>query len=152
MPYPVDVKNAALVNYRSAPRAEGADQFSSLVNGDPGTPLLRAYSGDPVQVHALVTPGSEQAHVFNLGGVSWRSDPNLPHSQGVESRGLAPWESLDATILGGAGGVRHTVGDLFYGDLRRPFTNAGMWGLQRVLSDPTCPIRPLDGLSCRGRP
>jgi FtsP/CotA-like multicopper oxidase with cupredoxin domain len=150
MPYPTAVRNAATINYRSVPRPEGPDQFSSLVNGDPGTALLRAYAGDPVQVHALVAPGSEQAHVFSLGGVSWGSDPNLPHSQSVESKGLAPWESLDATILGGAGGIDHTVGDLFYGDLRRPFTNGGMWGLQRTLSDPTCPIRPLDGRTCRG--
>jgi hypothetical protein len=51
---------------------------------------------------------------------------------------------VDAHIAGGAGGRGHNVGDHFYGDLRRPFTDAGMWGLQRVL-DPTagCPIKAL---------
>jgi hypothetical protein len=44
-----------------------------------------------------------------------------------------------------------SVGDYFYGDMRRAFTQAGMWGLFRVLSQPSCagaPIKPLDGLSC----
>jgi hypothetical protein len=44
-----------------------------------------------------------------------------------------------------------SVGDYFYGDMRRAFTQAGMWGLFRVMSQPSCdgaPIKPLDGLSC----
>jgi hypothetical protein len=44
------------------------------------------------------------------------------------------------------------VGDFFYGDLRKPFTVAGMWGLQRVLPQPTgvldCPILKIDGNPC----
>jgi hypothetical protein len=35
--------------------------------------------------------------------------------------------------------------------VRRPFTQAGMWGLMRVMSDPACPIKPLDGLTCTGQ-
>jgi hypothetical protein len=150
MPYPTAVRNAALVNYRTAPRPEGQDQFSSAVTGDPATPLLRAYPGDPVRVHALVAPGSEQAHVVSLGGLTWRSDPALTAAQEVTARGLAPWETMDAEVIGGAGGVRRMVGDLAYGDLRRPFATAGMWGLQRVLSDGSCPIRPLPGRGCTG--
>ena len=66
----------------------------------------------------------------------------------MQARGIGPWES-PGQVAGGAGGGA-TVGDLFYGDLRRPFTAAGMWGLQRVMSDATCPIRPLDNRGCTG--
>jgi len=39
-----------------------------------------------------------------------------------------------------SGGPTPEPGDYFYGDMRRVFTKAGMWGLQRVLAPPaTCP-------------
>ena len=56
---------------RSSTAPIDADMFSSIAHGDPTTPLLRAYAGDPVKVHVLGAPGSEQMHVFNLGGMSW---------------------------------------------------------------------------------
>jgi hypothetical protein len=46
------------------------------------------------------------------------------------------------------------VGDLFYGDLRRPFTEAGMWGLQRVLpvdGSGGCPVVRVNGQPCAGQ-
>jgi hypothetical protein len=99
-----------------------------------------------------VAPGSEQMHVFNLGGFSWNLDPRLTNDSAVQSRGIGAWETVDAAILGGAGGSAHAAGDFFYGDLRRPFTQAGMWGLLRVLptSGSGCPIKPLDGPACAG--
>ena len=150
MPYPLQVKGPAVINYQSAPRPDTATGFSSTGNGDPPTPILRAYVGDPVRVHAMVQPGSEQLHSFTLGGLTWPIEPLIPNSQLLTTRGLGPMESLDAFITGGAGGRGGTVGDLAYGDLRRPFTEAGIWGLQRVLSDASCPIRPLDGRTCLG--
>ena len=63
---------------------------------------------------------------------------------------MGPWESFDALITGGAGGTQQAPGDYFYGDLRRPFTAVGLWGLQRVLpADSTvCPVRRVDGSQC----
>jgi hypothetical protein len=152
MPYPIDVKDPALINYRAVTgRGDDANTFSSRVHGDPATPILKAYAGDPTKVHFLVAPGSEQMHVFNLGGQYWPFDPEIPDSQAIRSQGLGPYETFDAEITGGAGGLARTRGDFFYGDLRRPFTQAGMWGLMRVMSDPSCPIRPLDGLTCNGQ-
>ena len=37
---------------------------------------------------------------------------------------------------------------MWYGDLRRPFTDAGMWGLLRVLPGESCDVRRLDGAAC----
>ncbi|MBI3977739.1 MAG: multicopper oxidase domain-containing protein [Chloroflexi bacterium] len=152
MPYPRKVSGPALVNYRTAPRPDDASAFSSAVHGDPPTPILRAYPGDPVTVHAFVAPGSEQMHVLGLGGHAWPIDIELPESQQLTSRGIGAWEVHSITIRGGAGGPARAAGDYYYGDLRRPFTQAGMWGLFRVLDDPSCPLKPLDGLSCPGQP
>ena len=156
MPYPTEVKGVSAINYGSGPAAtsttDGNGAFAATNSGPagtPATPMLKAYVGDPVEVHALVTPGSEQMHVFGLGGESWPLDPFLPGSNEVQARGIGPWETLQANIRAGAGGGT-TVGDIFYGDLRRPFTDAGMWGIQRVMSDASCPIRPLDARGCVG--
>jgi hypothetical protein len=152
MPYPEDVKGPALVNYASAPRPDAPNAFSSAVHGDPATPILRAYAGDQVKVHALVTPGSEQVHTFNLGGLSWGLDAGIAKGNELPTRHIGPWAKVDAVITGGAGGRARAPGDYFYGDLRRPFTEAGMWGLQRVLPRGACPATPAEGLACLGQP
>jgi hypothetical protein len=55
---------------------------------------------------------------------------------------------LTASIAGGAGGAAQQPGDYFYGDMRRVFTKAGMWGLQRVLPVPgSCPTAGA-GIQC----
>jgi hypothetical protein len=148
MPYPDDVDGPAAINYDTAALStEGGATavFSSTARGgDPATPILRAYAGDPVVVHAIGAPGNEQSHTFSLGGESWALDALIPTGNHVETRGLEPLGVVDAHVDGGAGGPGQNVGDYFYGDLRRPFTDAGMWGLQRVL-DPTagCPLKAL---------
>jgi hypothetical protein len=151
MPYPVNVEKplSVRVNYAQAPRdSNRSDAFSSAAFGDPSTPILSAYAGDPMVVHALVAPGSEQMHSVNLGGLSFSLDPNIANADSAETRGAGPWEMLTAVISGGAGGAAHEPGDYFYGDMRRAFTTAGMWGLQRVLPEPAdCPAAGT-GLQC----
>jgi hypothetical protein len=155
MPYPPFVNGQAMVNYRTA-----GTNIQSVQLGDtgnfaaitPNTPVLKAYAGDPVQVHALVANGSEQMHVLNLGGMAWPLDQNLLGAQKVANEAVGPWESLDANIVGGAGWGQ--VGDFFYGDMRRGYTQAGMWGIQRVFAAPTsssspCPIKSLEGGVCK---
>jgi FtsP/CotA-like multicopper oxidase with cupredoxin domain len=150
MPYPTALEAAAMINYRNAgARGDDTTTFSSIARGDPATPLLRAYAGDRVKVHALGTPGSEQIHVLSLGGQTWRIDDNIPNSDEETARALGPWQSLDTEIIGGAGGVNTggepRTGDVFYGDIRRPFTTGGMWGLMRVYPAPQAEadLRPL---------
>src|SRR5262249_52839352 len=152
MPYPRDVSGPALVNYRSADpdhrRQLGTSYFSSAVNGDPQTPILQAYAGDPMLVHVINAPGSEQLHTISLGGLSWPVDPFIHNADEVTTRGLGPQEKLDAEIVGGAGGRTQTVGDYIYQDRRLPFTEAGMWGLIRVLPTSSCMLKTLDGSAC----
>ena len=147
MPYPTNAELGATgINYRTAPVGDGTNAFS--VN-NPATPMLTSYAGDPVVVHQVVAPGSEQAHVFSLGGMAWPRDPFVGNSELTSNQAVGPGEAFDAHVDGGAGGVSHSTGDYFYGDLRRPFTQNGVWGLQRVLT-PRCPtlgqgIECLDG-------
>ena len=147
MPYPTNARTGrSLVNYRAAPAGDGPNAFR-----DPGqVPLLTAYAGDPEVVHVLVAPGSESAHAFSLGGLHWPQDPFTGDSDSTTTQGMGPWESFDLDVVGGAGGTRAASGDYFYGDLRRPFTAVGLWGLQRVLpyASPTCPILRVDGSTC----
>ena len=146
MPYPINVDGLTLINYKNAGRR--TDDFS----GNVATPLLQAYVGDPVRIHVLSTPGSEQPHVFRAGGLSWLRDPYMAGSQEVAEQGLAPYQGIDVHIIGGAGGRGAQVGDFFYGDNRRVFTEGGMWGILRVLPKPSCsaiaPVRLLDGAAC----
>src|SRR4051794_13606697 len=147
MPYPTDARvGRSLINYQAAPAGDGSDAYA-----DAGAvPTMMSYAGDPVVVHSLVSPGSESMHVLGLGGLSWERDSYLARSALVDSQGIGPWETYDAWILGGAGGLQNAAGDYYYGDLRRPFTAVGLWGLQRVLpaDSTTCPILRVDGRAC----
>jgi hypothetical protein len=150
MPYPTSATvGRSLINYQAAPAGDGPTAFR-----DPGNvPWLTAYAGDPMTVHVLMAPGSESAHVFSLGGLRWDQDVHVDHSNLLTTQGMGPWETFDAKVEGGAGGTQQAPGDYFYGDLRRPFTEVGLWGLQRVLPVGTataCPIRLVDGRTCAG--
>jgi len=147
MPYPTSADvGRSLINYRAAPAGDGPTTF-----GDPGTvPWLTAYAGDPMTVHVLMAPGSEASHVFSLGGLRWEQDVHVDQSNSLTAQGMAAWETFDLKVTGGAGGTQQAAGDYFYGDLRRPFTAVGLWGLQRVLPTDTgqCPILRVDGRTC----
>jgi FtsP/CotA-like multicopper oxidase with cupredoxin domain len=148
MPYPTDaIEGKSLINYQAAPAGDSSTSYQTAGS----VPAMTAFAGDPTLVHVLMAPGSENGHVFNLGGLRWHVDPFVANSNSVSSQGLGPWESYNAAIIGGAGGTAGVEGDYFYGDQRRPFTAAGMWGLQHVLPagmSGACPIRLVDGSTC----
>jgi FtsP/CotA-like multicopper oxidase with cupredoxin domain len=69
--YAINYRNEPLQT-RTRPGAPGlagdpAYVYSSAVHGDPSTPLLRAYSGDPVVIRQ-VTGAHEEVHNFTLHG------------------------------------------------------------------------------------
>jgi hypothetical protein len=145
MPYPTNAElGKSLINYQAAPAGDGPTAFR-----DPGNvPWLTAYAGDPMTVHAVMSPGSENSHVFSLGGLSWPQDPFVDSSNLMTAQGIGPWETFTASVNGGAGGTQQAPGDYFYGDARRPFTQIGLWGLQRVLPTPTACPAPGAGIQC----
>ncbi len=143
MPYPTDADaGRTLLGYRAAPAGDGASAFV-----DPGAvPTLTAYAGDPMLVHVLMAPGSENSHVFSLGGLRWPQDRLIPGTNWMSAQGMGPWETFDLDVVGGAGGGQ--PGDYVYGDARRPFTAVGAWGLQHVLPADSCSVRRVDASSC----
>ena len=132
-----------------------AGRLSSVANGgDPETAVLRAVQGDEMMVHVIGAPGSDQMHLFTMGGIPFESDhylrgrPDGEHptgrrlSQALAIHAFGPWESFDAKVLTGLddAGVPEgpLPGDYFVGDIRRPFTQAGLWGLARILDPAAC--------------
>src|SRR5919204_4402314 len=155
MPYPINVSGPALVNYQAAQgwnagaRPDDANMFASGTNGDPKTPVLQGYQGDPVRLHVVGAPGSEQMHVFSPGGLSFPLDPNLKNSVKLQNRAVGAFETLDANLDGGMGGPGAVKGDFVYQDRRLPYTQAGMWGLLRSLDRNLCTnLKALPGFPC----
>lgn len=132
MPYTEQVAGPVGVNYTAEPlaarRTPGGDPSSlyrSDAHGEPATPLLRAYSGDPLRIHVLV-PHGEQAHVFSLEAHRWPLVPGMPGSTLLSSLGIGPLQAITARTRA------EVPGDYLYGDHREPYRYAGMWGLLRV--------------------
>lgn len=137
MPYTQQVKGVVGLNYQAEPFGKRLAQnpdvskiFWSGVHGDPSTPLMEAFAGDPVKIHVLV-PFGEQAHVFSIEGHEWEFQPGLTGTRVLSSIQVGGLEA--PTIwLDSAGGKEELPGDYVYGDHREPYREAGLWGLFRV--------------------
>lgn len=127
------------------PNPDWAHAFSSTVFGDPATPKFLTFAGDPV-VWRLGIGASDQFHVFGIGGHVFPLEPNMwnggsdKRSQLLPSRSYTAGETADIELVGGAGGTTRATGDYLYGDFRQDFTEAGMWGIFKVL--PTFGLAP----------
>lgn len=59
-------------------------------------------------------------------------DTSDHRSQLVATRTITAGQTLDAWLVGGAGGPQHFPGDYAYRDSRQPWAAAGIWGILRV--------------------
>jgi len=137
MPYRDDVQGVVGLNYQFAPLADRllrdsdrASVFSSSVHGESSTPVIEAYSGDPVRLRVLM-PVSEQGQVFTVEGHRWALEPR-PGSSVVSSIQIGALEAITIDLAGGAGGPARIAGDYLYGNHREPYRSAGLWGYFRV--------------------
>ncbi|MCA1812877.1 MAG: multicopper oxidase domain-containing protein, partial [Halobacteriales archaeon] len=151
-----EVNSKNLTHLGSDPNAfnnaqfDEAQAYGSYGNGDPATPIPRAYVGDPTKIR-LVAAGPGQHHVYHLhgGGDRWRYQPGTDDTQldaGTVKQGnvlnsasdrldvqdVGPGEAFDLEIEGGAGGVQGSVGDFLYHCHIVEHYVAGMWGFWRV--------------------
>jgi hypothetical protein len=108
--------------------------LSSLVHGDPATPIFRAHAGDRV-VFRVGAPTSDQFHSFIVSGHTFPLEPDMAGAQQMLSRTITAGMTLDAW-LESAGGTPEHRGDYAYRDSRQPLTAAGLWGIFRVLPPP----------------
>ncbi len=107
--------------------------------GDPATPVLRAYRGDPVRWH-VVHGGVKETHIFHLHVHQWIEDPNDVNSSLRDSRDLTPQAAFSFDILYGAGSLQGAFGDAIFHCHLYPHFGQGMWGIFRthdVLEDGT---------------
>jgi hypothetical protein len=150
MDYGSDVASGvSAINYGAAPldprlsrNSDPSLVFSSSVQGDPPTTLMRAYPGDPVRFRVGV-PFAANIHSFALDGHSWPQEPLMSGSQVISARTITSGETIDARLVGGAGGTISAPGDYLYLDHRYPFTRAGLWGIFRVYATTQPDLVPL---------
>jgi hypothetical protein len=154
---------ARWVNYRSEPfldrlalerektgRYDESGAYSSYAFGDPATPVMRSYVGDPV-VQRVLHAGSEVMHVHHVhgGSIRWRRQPGLGPvdiasgltkkpallpgpSERTDAQSMAPAETFDQWSECGSGGCQASVGDFLWHCHVAQHYFAGMWGLWRV--------------------
>jgi hypothetical protein len=150
-------------------RVAGEEQHhSSWLFGDPVTPILRAYRGDPCRVR-LVHAGVKEHHVFHLHVHQWHAvptdtavpstwRPGAPRgSQLLDSITIGPQTGFTIDPLYGSGSRQHAFGDIIWHCHLYPHFHHGMWGLWRSLDTlvkeatnlpdgtPCPPLQPLPG-------
>jgi hypothetical protein len=139
------------INLHAAPFSDrGTDpslRFSSYKWGDPGTPLLRAYPGDPVVIRAIhVGPTIDS---FRVDGHNFyvekraRSQAGEMYSRVTDTIHSGVSERYTLILDGGAGGVGAQPGDyLYHNGIARRFRQ-GAWGIMRVLPKGSADLQAL---------
>jgi hypothetical protein len=135
------------ISLNFARSANLADAFATNVLAGvlPGAQHFFAVAGDPLRVRYGAPVGWQPA-VFSFDAHCWPFEPLMPGSQVLCARSTLPGETVDARIIGGAGGVDHAPGDWFFSDHRAEATNKGIWGILTVCAtpgDPNCNLKRL---------
>lgn len=120
------------------------EYFNSALHGDPETPVLRAYLGDPIMIRSLVA-ATNDVHTLHVDGHAFRIEPYSDTSPPTSTAHIGISERFDL-LVPAAGGVQQRSGDYLYYNGRSLKLAEGSWGLLRVLeggSDST--LQPLPG-------
>ncbi len=155
--------SARALNYRSEPfmnrlmlqksltgRFDESLSYGSYTFGDPATPMVRSYLGDPVK-QRVIHGGSEVFHVHHVhgGAIRWRRQPHVEPagfdrgldkhpplrpqaSERVDSQSIGPSETYDVENECGSGGCQQSVGDYLIHCHVAHHYFAGMWSIWRV--------------------
>lgn len=132
------------INYRCEPMRERlkdhsdpAYVFSSLVHGDPATPILETYPGDEMIIR-LLDGAHEEQHAFNLTGMNWKREITDPSSPDVASQTLGISEAFNIRIT-----KQYGPGDYLYyfGGIDDAWL--GLWGIIRAYDNHRKCLKPL---------
>ncbi len=117
---------------RAPPRVDdkSAYLFSSHIFGDPATPVVETYLGDPLVIRSLVA-ATNDAHTFHLDGHWFRAEPWSKTSPPINTIHLGISERYDL-VVPRAGGPQQRPGDYLFYDARDFKLREGTWGLLRV--------------------
>ena len=146
------------INYRCEPMRERlkdhsdpAYVFSSVVHGDPATPILETYPGDEMVIR-LLDGAHEEQHAFNLTGMSFKREIGDPASPVVASQTLGISEAFNIHIE-----KQYSPGDYLYYFGGMDDAWLGLWGIIRVHAHrkkclkPLCKEKMLPLMPCPGR-
>jgi FtsP/CotA-like multicopper oxidase with cupredoxin domain len=123
------------INYRSEPMRERlkirnypSHIFSSHVYGDPATPLLETYPGEPMIIR-LIDGAHEEQHAFNLTGMSWHKEITDVNSPIVSEQTIGISEAFNIRI-----DQSYAAGDYLYYFGGIDDVWLGLWGIIRSYS------------------
>lgn len=132
------------INYRCEPMRERlrahedpAYIFSSLVHGDPATPILETYPGDEIMIR-LLDGAHEEQHCLNITGMSWQKELNDRRSPLTASQPLGISEAFNLRIT-----QDYAAGDYLYYSGGVDDAWLGLWGIIRAYAKPQKCLKPL---------
>ncbi|MEE9296899.1 MAG: hypothetical protein V3W34_18290, partial [Phycisphaerae bacterium] len=136
------------INLRVEPLAsrqgDPARFFSSQVHGDPETPVLETYLGDPIVIRGLVA-ATNDVHTLHVDGHWFRLEPFSDTSPPISTVHIGISERYDL-MLPAAGGPQRFPGDYLYYNGRGFKLREGSWGLIRVYGEADgVSLQPLPG-------
>ncbi|MFF7889747.1 hypothetical protein ACH40F_54125 [Streptomyces sp. NPDC020794] len=117
--------------------------FSSVKYGDPDTPLLRAYAGDPVVIRTVGV--NDRGEALRIQGHRFRLERFNGDGQLTDTATTGISERADYVLDGGAGGPKASPGDYLYYSTRTFALESGAWGLFRVHDKRQSDLLPLPG-------
>jgi FtsP/CotA-like multicopper oxidase with cupredoxin domain len=104
---------------------------SSWMFGDPATPILKAYIGDPVRIR-LLHAGVLETHVFHLHLYEWHAVPADHSSPRIDAISISPQTGHTIEPVWGAGDRQQAAGDTIWHCHLYPHFHEGMWGIFRT--------------------
>ena len=147
--------SGSALNFRAEPLSgrpgDPSMRFSSTVHGDPETPLIDTFLGDPVVLRTLVS-ATNDVHTLHVDGHWFRTEPFSRGSPPVGTVHLGISERYDVTIPA-AGGPQRMPGDYLYYNGRSFKLREGSWGILRVRGgDERAGLQPLPGREAPATP
>ncbi len=118
-------------DFKGRPVLNEEQHHSSWMFGDPVTPILKAYIGDPVRirfVHAAV----KETHVFHLHLYEWHAVAGDPSSPRIDAISVSPQTGHTIEPVWGAGNRHQVAGDVIWHCHLYPHFHEGMWGMFRT--------------------
>lgn len=100
--------------------------------GDPATPVLGAFEGDPVQIR-LIQGAQEAQHVFTMHGLAWRRIPDSANAGIVNAQPLGISEHFEFDVR--VPELKAPHADYLYAGSSIDQLWDGMWGVLRALCD-----------------
>ncbi|WP_100372897.1 multicopper oxidase domain-containing protein [Bacillus sp. FJAT-45037] len=114
------------------PDCDGEEvHHDSWVFGDPSTPILRGYCGDPVKIR-LLHAGVKETHVLHYHVHQWSKDPQNTDSEILDAQAISPqsWYTIHPHY--GLGSFQGAIGDAIIHCHLYPHFSVGMWGINRI--------------------